>query len=299
MSSDYVVCIPSYKRAKLCNDKTLTTLHKMNIEPNKIYVYVANKEEKEEYEKTLDKSFYNKLVIGIKGLAQQRQFIEEQWPKGKHIVFFDDDIESIDLKLSKLFKGKSLDYFFKYAFDECKKMKSYIWGVYPVFNPFFRKDRDEISSCLNYIIGAFYGVINRPKFKPIQLTLTKENGQKEDIERTILYFVEDGIVLRFNKVGFVTKYYGKSGGLGTFDARLKPMLEASKKIQKKYPEYGSVITRKSGMTEFKLKKIPARKQNPNLDPNLNLEKETKRENNKTKHKKRKHNSTKKHIFNIF
>uniref|UniRef100_A0A6C0D2Y1 Glycosyltransferase n=1 Tax=viral metagenome TaxID=1070528 RepID=A0A6C0D2Y1_9ZZZZ len=256
--TDYIVAIPSYKRAQLCNEKTLTMLKKNNIPKQKIYVYVANQEELEEYKKVLDTSLYGKLIVGKKGLVPQRQFIIESWPAGKNIVFFDDDVASIDLKMSVLFKSKTLDYFFKYAFAESKKQKSFIWGVYPVFNPFFRKGRGELSTCLNYIVGAFYGIINRPNLKSIQLTITKENGQKEDVERTLKYFVEDGIVLRFNKVGFVTKYYGKSGGLGTFEARLKPMLEASQRLLKQYPEYGSISTKTGGMTEFRLKKIPCR-----------------------------------------
>jgi len=254
---DYVVCIPSYKRAETCGKKTLAMLKKNHISASDIYVYVANNEEYEEYKKVLDPNSYNKLIVGIKGLVPQRQFIMEQWKEGQHIVFFDDDIESIDMSISKLFKGKTLDYFFKYAFNECKQQKSSIWGVYPVFNPFFRKARDEMSTCLNYIVGAFYGIINRPTLKSIQLTITKENGQKEDVERTIKYFIEDGIVLRFNRIGFITKYYGKSGGLGTFEDRLQPMLEASNKIKAAYPEYGNVSAKKTGMTEFKLKKIPA------------------------------------------
>ena len=254
---DYVVCVPSYKRAETSNDKTLKMLKNNHISASKIYVYVANDEEYKEYSRVLDKKLYHKLVVGIKGLVPQRQFIMEQWKEGQHIVFFDDDVQSVDLSISKLFKGKTLDYFFKYAFRECKAIKSSIWGVYPVYNPFFREARDETSTCLNYIVGAFYGIINRPKLKSIQLTITKENGQKEDVERTIKYFIADGIVLRFNRVGFVTKYYGKSGGLGTFEDRLKPMLEASNKIKAAYPEYGNISTKKTGMTEFKLKKIPA------------------------------------------
>jgi hypothetical protein len=250
----YVVCIPSYKRTQICNEKTLSTLQKMKIPKEKVYVYVANKEEYDLYKPTLDKSLYHKLVIGKKGLVPQRQFIMEQWPEGKNIVFFDDDVQSIDLTMSE-FKKKSLNDFFNHAFSECRKQKSFIWGVYPVFNPFFRKGRSEVTTAQNYIVGAFYGIINRPKLKSIQLTLTKENGQKEDVERTIKYFIEDGIVLRFNKIGFVTKYYGKEGGLGTFEARLKPMLEASKLLKKTYPEYGDISTKSNGMTEFRLKKI--------------------------------------------
>jgi len=253
--TNYVICIPSYKRAELLNEKTLKMLKDNKIPKRNIYVYVANKKEYDEYCNKLDKNLYNKIKIGVKGLVKQRQFISEDWPLNKQIVFFDDDVESIDLSLSHIFKNKTLNYFLKYAFKKCMEENSYIWGVYPVFNPFFRKDRPEISDWLTYIVGAFYGVINRPNLKSIRLTITRENGQKEDVERTIKYFINDGIVLRFNKIGFVTKYYGKSGGLGTFNERLKPMLEASKKLKEKYPEYGNIVTKKTGMTEFKLRKI--------------------------------------------
>ena len=138
---------------------------------------------------------------------------------------------------------------------------------------------------MNYIVGAFYGIINRPKLKALQLTLTKENGQKEDVERTIKYFIEDGIVIRFNRVGFVTKYYGKEGGLGTFEARLKPMLEASQKLKKEFPEYGEISTKKNGMTEFRLKKILARtggeQEDGSKKSNKTNKKQSKNDKNKT------------------
>jgi hypothetical protein len=250
----YVICIPSYKRAQICNEKTLAMLKKNHIPKGLINVYVANQEEYDEYKKILDSSLYNRLIIGKKGIVPQRKFISDSFPKGKCIVSFDDDVKSVDLSMSK---HKTLDAFFKDAFAECKKQKAFVWGVYPVFNPFFRKGQKEISTCLNYIVAAFYGYVNRPGLKAIETNLTKENGQKEDVEMSIKYFINDGIVLRFNRVGFVTKYYGSSGGLGTFDERLKPMLEASKVLKKAYPEYGEISTKKTGMTEFRLKKIPA------------------------------------------
>ena len=39
---DYIICIPSYKRSTVCNDKTLSTLRKNNIPKHLIYVFVAN-----------------------------------------------------------------------------------------------------------------------------------------------------------------------------------------------------------------------------------------------------------------
>jgi hypothetical protein len=175
-----------------------------------------------------------------------------------------------------------LDYFIQYAFKECDKNKSYIWGVYAVFNPFFRKARKEMTTDLNYIVGAFYGIINRPNVKSLQLTITKENGQKEDVERTLKYFIHDGIVLRFNRIGFVTKYYGKEGGLGRFEDRLKPMMEASKELKQKYGEYGEIKVRGNGMYEFVLKKIRSTIHADDNDTNKTKQSKSKTKTNQSK-----------------
>jgi len=58
-------------------------------------------------------------------------------------------------------------------------------------------------------------------------------------------------------VGFITQYYGREGGLGTYEDRLKPMEEACNKLIKKYPEYGYLKTRKKGMCDVGLRKIHA------------------------------------------
>lgn len=248
---DYIVCIPSYKRAKICNERTLATLSRHNIDPTKVYVYVANQAEYELYKDTLNRDLYNEIRVGELGLINQRQFISNQWSLNQYILFFDDDVEEIYLSLTP---HTSLDEFITHAFSECIKYKSYIWGVYPVLNPYFRERRRELNTELNYISGAFYGIINRPNYKAIQLSIN--DGNKEDVERSLKYFINDGIVLRFNKVGFKTKYYGTDGGgLGRFKERLIPMANASLKLKEMYGDYGKIKVRKNGMTEFVLKKI--------------------------------------------
>lgn len=249
----YTICIPSYMRAHICKNKTLATLKANNIDPQRIYIFVASQSEFNEYDSILEKSTYRQLLIGKKGIIYQRQFIMTQFPENTHIVCMDDDIAEIDLSLSDLFKSKTLDYFFKVAFKECIKRQSFIWGVYPVYNPYFRGPRVELTTGLSFIVGSLYGIINRPKLKAIQNTMSENLSAKEDTERSILYYKYDGIVVRFNKVGFKTKYLNTTGGLGGLDARMKPSKDASEYLKKLYPTYGNVITRKNGMTEFKLK----------------------------------------------
>jgi hypothetical protein len=57
-------------------------------------------------------------------------------------------------------------------------------------------------------------------------------------------------------------------GLGRFEDRIKPMLEASKKLKAKYPNYGEIKMRGNGMAEFVLKKVPSRltKTQKNIKP---------------------------------
>ena len=247
---DYIICIPSYKRANICKSKTLNMLKNNNIDAGIIYVYVVE-EEYEIYKDILDHTTYNKLVVGKKGIIQQRQFICDQYAEGTRILFLDDDVENVGG-----LGAVSLSSFIAYAFTECVKHKAFIWGVYPVNNEFFQINKKKISTDLTFIVGAFYGIINRPDCQAIQNTLTNEMAGKEDVERTLKYFINDGIVLRFNKIRFKTKYYGSVGGLGSFKDRIKPMADACLLLKQNFPEYGNIKVRKNGMSEFVLKKKP-------------------------------------------
>ena len=226
--------IPSYQRYDVLKNKTLHLLQTSNVSMDKVYVFCIE----DEYEQYRNLPCH--VIIGKKGLIQQRQFIMEYFPN-KHLIFLDDDIESIDLC-----NFESLEYFCNYAFQQCIEHKCTLWGVYPVFNPFFRKTKKPMTTCLNYIVGAFYGVINT---KPLLLTM----DEKEDVERSILHFIQDGKVLRFNNIGFKTKYYGKTGGLGNFKSRLESAKIACNLLNEKYSKYGKIKVRKNGMTEFVLK----------------------------------------------
>jgi len=249
---EYFIAIPSYKRARVCNNKTLKMLNTLGINYERINVFVIE-EELEEYSKSLNPLWYNKLVIGEKGLVNQREFIENYYPINSHIISIDDDVTELDLTMTEF---KSADEFFKYAFQECINNKSFIWGLYPVFNPFFRKSKQFMTTQLNFIIGAFYGIINR-RTEDLKLQLTRE-GNKEDVERTILYYLKDKITLRFNKIGFKTKIYGSDGGgLGTFKNRIEIMKQDAILINQTYPELTKIKIRKNGLYEIVFKpKVP-------------------------------------------
>ena len=88
------------------------------------------------------------------------------------------------------------------------------------------------------------------------------------MERSILYFLKDGLVVRYNRVGVKTKYYNLIGGLGTKKQRLTHMLEASQDLNDKYGDMSRIKTRKDGLTELVLNYRYKKKIEFNLEESL-------------------------------
>ena len=248
-AEDYTVVIPSYKRPEGCRDKTLAVLHKYNIPKEKIYVVVASKEQKEEYEAVLDPKTYHSILVGVPGLPEVRNWIFNHFPKGTPLVSLDDDVSGF-IEYDETTKRherplKSLKRIIDRGFSECKKANCRFWGVYPSANGFFMKD--TVTTDLRFIIGSFWGCFNPGN------EIHLERSEKEDYERTLKFFIKDGGVVRLNFVSPKTAYYTEPGGMQTRN-RLKPQHEAVKKLLKKYPEFVTVNkTRKSGYPEIRLR----------------------------------------------
>ena len=101
----YVVAIPTYNRIEEVCKKTLTTLKDGGVSKNRIYLFVANKQQYDLYEQQVPKNLYNKIIIGKKGITNQRIFISQYFPENQYVVSMDDDVEEINsLKGDKLIK---------------------------------------------------------------------------------------------------------------------------------------------------------------------------------------------------
>ena len=253
---EYEIAIISLGRPDKLMDTTITMLYLEKIDFAKIKVFIVE-EQREAYINATKKYEYPSIefISGIRGIVPQREFVENHYPADTNIICLDDDVVSVDYSLTN---DISLDAFYTRAFMECRENHCYIWSVYPVYNPFFRnKIKYEVSKHLSVMIGAFYGIINRPNLPELRLTLSRDNGEKEDVERTIKYFIKDKIVLRYNSIGFKTKYFGNDGGgLGKRKDRIENAKTTSMKLLEEYEKYGKISSRKDGYCEFQLKKIP-------------------------------------------
>lgn len=238
-----VIAIPSYNRVNMLKEKTLAYLKKQKVPRKIIYIFVADETEYAIYKKKLQK--YN-IVIGKKGIFNQRNFISEYFPENQYVVEIDDDIDDILQTLK--YKGsetKSVN-FLKFISRAYKKLKNhglYLWGVNMISNPYFAYKKD--STDLRLIIGTFFGIINRKKM--IQNTYKSDVG--EDITRSIMYYIQDGGVLRFNDIILKTKFYNE-GGIQTElseDDRRKILKKLIAKLVRDFPNH--------------IREMPIRKQN--------------------------------------
>jgi hypothetical protein len=246
--ADYVVAIPSFKRELVITNKTLSTLIDGGVSKSRIYIFVANKAQATAYEKAVPEWGYHKIVVGKLGIAHQRNFISSYFPENQYIISVDDDVEALQmLRGDKLATVNNIDAFFKRAYKIMKKEHLYIWGVYPVRNPFFMYN--EVTTDLKFVIGVLFAYINR---KTPKLTLRSVIG-KEDIEMSILYYQLDGGVVRFNNIVPKTKFNAE-GGLGT---DRKEMNEKSAQYLKtRFPDLVTIFHRANGMAEIRLARRP-------------------------------------------
>jgi cellulose synthase/poly-beta-1,6-N-acetylglucosamine synthase-like glycosyltransferase len=251
--SKYVVAIPTYKRYQQVFNKSISMLIKHKVPTSKIYIFVANNEERDLYKQSLDKGTYHKIVVGVLGINNQRKYITKYFKTGTNVLFIDDDVEKIEELVSgKLKEILNLDKFVRNGFKECKKNKIFLWGIYPVRNAFFMEPRPIQSFGLRFILGTFYGQIIRHD-KDLLTTVQ----EKEDFENSILHYKKDCGVLRYEKVTLKTKFYNPDGGIMAMTNDRKQVHEKSaKKLKKLYPEYGNIWQRQNGIYEFKLKSLP-------------------------------------------
>jgi hypothetical protein len=210
------IAIPSLGRAQSLKMKTMSYLGRTDVLSlaNGVDVFLSDGSERDEYEKTLDGLPVRFIVTEQKHVNTQRNFIVDYYKEGENILGIDDDIESVRYKVTskKTTEVVRLTEFVETAFDICKANEVDIWGVNPVLNPFFMKE--NVSFNLKYIPAGFYGWVNSRSKKAY--VSTKPEYGKEDFERSIKYYMDDGGVARFNYVAMKTKYYAGTGGIQTY-----------------------------------------------------------------------------------
>ena len=239
------VAIPSYKRAKMLSQKTLSFLAEYGIDPSLIDVFVANEEERAIYVETLPTNLYGTIVVGHAGIARQRKFIQDYYPLNQKVFGIDDDIRGI----VTLRQNFNLTEFLEEMFALCEREKVNMWGVYPAGSMLYLKD--EIRKGMFYIVACFYGYINKK-----DMIYPSELDTKEDWWATLERCRIDGAVIRATFLAPKTTYWLKNGGLSETRTLEKERLHAVA-VCAMFPQFTEgMYIRRNGHPDVKPKRLP-------------------------------------------
>ena len=248
---NFRIAIPTIARAETIKKKTINYLAKTDIEFKEVDLFLSDGEELNAYKESLKEYPINFIVTNKKHVNTQRNFIVDYYKEGQLVLGIDDDIQSIEMRVSekKTIPLLNLTEFVDQAFEISLGHKFDMWGVNAVLNPYFM--RNNISFNLKYIVACFYGWRNT--HKPKAYVSTNPEYGKEDYERSIKYYMEDGGLTRFNYVSPKTKYYSEDGGIQTYRT-VEYEQKAVDWLLKTFPMYCVVNThKKSKWPEVRLK----------------------------------------------
>lgn len=160
------IVIPTYQRYQ-----PLTLNHLKDLFDN-VYLFVANKEEYSMYRYKYPSA---NIIVGKKGIKNQRNFITNYFDEGEIIVSMDDDIEEFSDR-----KNRPISEWLKDCCDELEKSDCGLMTFPPTYNHWFAKDNPSYQEGIYGAIGVFHIYKNH---KELQLSV----DQVEDYERSVLY----------------------------------------------------------------------------------------------------------------
>lgn len=249
---EYKIIIPSYKRAHTIVKKTLPYLKECNVDMTNVYVFVADQAEYLHYSKELAEGFEQvKVIVGVHTLRAQRNFIIDYFDEGEYLINIDDDIDClmqpVDGKLQKLLDFEAL---VKEGYNKMILHRAKLFGIYAVSNHFFMSDTVSLDN--KYICGGFFGnIVDKDSALKLELE------DKEDFERSILYYKKFGVNVRLNNYTLKTAAYKGIGGMQ--ETRTKQRIhDSAVYLAQKYPDYCKINTAKKNkeFTEVKLIQPP-------------------------------------------
>ncbi len=185
--------------------KTLRLLADRGVPPEVVRLYVTP-DQLDGYRSAVDPGLVAEVLPGAYGLAAQRRHVTLAYPEGTPLVQLDDDVADVRRRMDEKRHEPvgDLAAWFEKAFAVTAEHGARLWGVYPVLNPMFMHDRVRVG--LVFCLGQLWGVFNA-QAPELQVQL----DQKEDYERTLRFYTEDGAVVRHEDVATKSRMYAKGG----------------------------------------------------------------------------------------
>lgn len=263
LSSKIIYAIPSYQRAHLIYDLSLKMLLANKIPENQIKVFVSSPQELLAYTKSIRSRGVDVDIILAKStnVVEKFNFVHNYFTPGTRVVFVEDDISALRIKTGEntLSEYLRLAELAEASFQVCEKEGTCLWGISSNANPFYMKDGMSVG--FKFVVANLFGFIaTKEKF------LEVSNICKSDYERTLLYYVKYGSIVRNDGICAITKNYKTAGGLQEMGGARKDLEEkACRALVKRFPHLIEINEKKSKISMYMELKLKTRKKADGMD----------------------------------
>lgn len=192
----YVIAIPTYQRY---NIKTIEYLTKQSVPSELITIFVADLIEYDLYYAKWGMQF--RIIIGMLGIGNQRNFITSFYPPGTYVVSMDDDIRDLHHM-----QGSGFLCWIQEILHWMVASGIELIGLNPTSNIYWRElsKAPTFQSGRYLAVGVFHIYRINSHIPPLDFEFI------EDYERSIKYLHLNGATGRYN--GVVLKHTGWTNG---------------------------------------------------------------------------------------
>lgn len=221
--------IRTHKRPHILSQKTWSFLRRHGIKTDEIHLFICGEDQAKLYESYggTGAHIHNREAPGIPGAADA---VQRHWPVGEWVVHLDDDIEEL-FELTSDGLRPLLDFraMCQSAHAEAAASGVDMWGIYPVHNHFFMKQRTAFG--LYFIWSGCYGFQSLGEKAP--KTSVKH---KDDFERSIRSYLRNGAVMRLDNICCKTNWNAEGGTHSEGNEKLfREHREAAHQLHSRYP----------------------------------------------------------------
>ena len=235
----YHIAIPSFQRYDCVTLSLLSELME------RVTVFVADEDE---YTKYREKHPDVNIVVGVKGIGKQRNFITNYYNNDDIIVSMDDDIQKF------LCQDRPVKTMLDFCVNYLSTSKLGMMGFPPTSNEFYNKRDSAFTEGRYLAVGVFHIYKND---KTLQLSVE----HCEDYERSCQYINKYGEIIRCWDVCYKHKPLAK-GGLTEFRADPDNQIITTNKLLYTHPEILDYKYRKN--SELPQLRIGAKRERPKV-----------------------------------
>lgn len=217
-----------YEIAILCYTipiSVLTLLYAYRIPPQRITLFVQQKDDELKIQREILRQRYGRLIVGEQGAKALETVVHNHYAPGTLLVVLRDDCSGILDTTQSNKVLKSLLGLIRTGFEACKTVTSGFWGVYPIAEESFL--RQTISSKLCYTSPVLWGCIVMP------ITFTAEHYTH--YERILQYYKVYKKIIRINHISV------------NYTSTSKDNLQEATKVKELFPQYVSLYHEASGV----------------------------------------------------